>query len=171
MTDLDSDAGGGLFALNITDGAIVWKAPPGKACAGREHCSPAQLAPVTAIEGAIFSGSLDGHIRAYSAHSGAALWDADTERDFTPVNGVPGHGGSINGAGPVVAGGFVYVSSGYSRFGEMCSWRSPALSDWWYANCVSATFYSSADLLFHRRRRLNEWQVSARRQTKLNGRL
>ena len=46
------------------------------------------------------------------------LWDYDTGHEFKTVNGVPAHGGSINVAGPVVAGGVVYVLSGYDTFGE-----------------------------------------------------
>jgi hypothetical protein len=31
------------------------------------------------------------------------------------ANGVPAHGGSIAAAGPAIAGGLLYVMSGYSR--------------------------------------------------------
>jgi polyvinyl alcohol dehydrogenase (cytochrome) len=34
------------------------------------------------------------------------------------VNNVPAKGGSISVAGPVIAGGTVYVLSGYDTFGE-----------------------------------------------------
>ena len=94
----------------------MWEAPPATVCANREHCSPAQLAAVTAIPGVVFSGSLDGHLRAYSSQSGEVLWDYDTVRDFPTVNGVSAHGGSLNGPGPVVVGGMIYVNSGYIRF-------------------------------------------------------
>lgn len=116
--DLDPQKGGGLFALRLRDGATVWQALPPAACSGREHCSPAQLAAVTAIPGVIFSGSLDGHLRAYSSRSGRVLWDFDTAREFSTVNHVSAHGGSLNGAGATVAGGMVFVNSGYGRFGE-----------------------------------------------------
>jgi polyvinyl alcohol dehydrogenase (cytochrome) len=33
------------------------------------------------------------------------------------VNGVPGKGASISGPGPVVAGGLVFVNSGYGALG------------------------------------------------------
>jgi polyvinyl alcohol dehydrogenase (cytochrome) len=33
------------------------------------------------------------------------------------VNGVPGKGGSINGPGPVVAGGMLFTNSGYAYLG------------------------------------------------------
>ena len=41
----------------------------------------------------------------------------DTKRDYTTVNGVPAHGGSLDGRGVVIAGGMLYVNSGYTNFG------------------------------------------------------
>ena len=67
----------------------------------------------------MFSGSLDGHLRAYAADDGRVLWDVDTVREYKAVNGVTGRGGSLDGPGPVVVGGMVFVNSGYSRFGGM----------------------------------------------------
>jgi polyvinyl alcohol dehydrogenase (cytochrome) len=74
---------------------------------------------LTTIPGAVFSGSVDGHMRAFAAEDGRILWDFDTAREFSTVNGVRANGGSIDGAGAVVAGGMVYVSSGYARNGGM----------------------------------------------------
>jgi len=68
----DPKSGGGLFALRIDTGARVWSAPPPD-CGDRKNCSPAQSAAITAIPGAVFSGSVDGHIRAYSAKDGRIL--------------------------------------------------------------------------------------------------
>jgi len=116
---LDPQQGGGLTALDVLDGRKVWTAP-GVACAPpRPGCSPAQPAAVTAIDGAVFSGALDGHLRAFSTTDGGVLWDVDTARRYDTINGVPGEGGSLDGAGPVVAGGMVFVNSGYPRFGGM----------------------------------------------------
>jgi outer membrane protein assembly factor BamB len=64
--------------------------------------------PVSAIPVAVFSGSLDGHLRAYASETGVVIWDAHTATDFKAVNG-PAHGGSLDVAGPVIAGGMVYV--------------------------------------------------------------
>ena len=114
---LDPAKGGGLFALSLKTGEIVWSAPPSP-CATRVRCSPAQTAAVTAIPGVVFSGSLNGHIRAFAGVDGKLLWDYDTAHDFKTVNGVAAHGGSISVAGPVVAGGTVFVLSGYDSFGE-----------------------------------------------------
>ena len=74
---------------------------------------------MTAIPGAAFSGSVDGHIRAYSATDGSILWDFDTVREYDTVNGVAGRGGSLDGPGPVVAGGMMYINSGYPTNGGM----------------------------------------------------
>jgi polyvinyl alcohol dehydrogenase (cytochrome) len=72
---------------------------------------------VTAIPGVVFSGGLDGHLRAYAAGTGAVIWDVDTVRDYTAVNGTTAHGGSLDGPGPVVAGRMLYVNSGYTNYG------------------------------------------------------
>ena len=114
---LDPAKGGGLFALSVNTGEILWSARSAS-CGARAHCSPAQTAAVTAVPGLIFSASLNGHIRAYAAGDGKVLWDYDTAREFKTVNGIPAHGGSISVAGPVVADGIVYVLSGYDAFGE-----------------------------------------------------
>ena len=67
----------------------------------------------------MFSGALDGHLRAYSTEDGSVLWDADTVRDYDTVNGVTARGGSLNGPGPVVVDGMLFVNSGYGQFGTM----------------------------------------------------
>jgi polyvinyl alcohol dehydrogenase (cytochrome) len=116
--DLNPREGGGLTALRLPDGEKAWYAAP-PACGPRPGCSPAQSAAVTAIPGVVFSGSLDGHLRAFAADDGAIIWDFDTVREYDAVNGAKGHGGSIDGPGAVVAGGMLLVNSGYSRFGGM----------------------------------------------------
>ena len=100
----------------MSDGKIVWKtAAPG--CGDRAKCSPAQSAAVTAMPGVVFSGSIDGHMRAYDAETGRIIWDVDTARDFETVNHVGAHGGSIDLAGPAVADGMLLLTSGYGLFG------------------------------------------------------
>jgi len=74
---------------------------------------------VTVIPGVVFSGSLDGHLRAYSTTDGRVIWDFDTAREFTTVNGVSGRGGAINGPGPTAVGGMLFVNSGYGFLGQM----------------------------------------------------
>lgn len=113
---LNPDVGGGLAAYRVDSGQLVWKAP-GIPCGERRPCSPAQSAAVTAIPGVVFSGSLDGHLRAYSVADGAVVWDFDTERTYDTVNHVAGSGGSIDAAGPVAAEGMLFVLSGYPVYG------------------------------------------------------
>lgn len=114
---LDPKAGGGLFALKLETGEIVWHTPhPG--CGEKPGCSPAQSAAATAIPGVVFSGGLDGHLRAYSTEDGHILWDVDTQHEFKTVNGVAAHGGSLDGPGAVIVGGILYVSSGYAFAGS-----------------------------------------------------
>jgi polyvinyl alcohol dehydrogenase (cytochrome) len=115
-TDADPNQGGGMFALRLSDGQQLWYTPPGS-CAGRPRCSPAQSAAVSALPGIAFSGSVDGHMRAYSTTDGKVVWDFDTIRSYETVNGVPGRGGSIDGPGPSIAGGMVFVNSGYPTAG------------------------------------------------------
>ena len=67
----------------------------------------------------VFSGSDDGHLRAYATEDGRVLWDFDTVREYQGVNGVSGKGGSLDGAGPVLAGGMLFVNSGYARNGAI----------------------------------------------------
>lgn len=115
---VDPKAGGGLFALDAATGKRVWSAEP-PPCGERPNCSPAQSAAVTAIPGAVFSGSVDGHLRGYSARDGKIIWDFDTTQEFTTVNGVTARGGSIDGPGPTVAGGMLYAGSGYGAWGGL----------------------------------------------------
>ena len=116
---LDPQKGGGLHALDLKTGKIVWSAKPAPCAAARTDCSPAQSAAVTAIPGVVFSGSVDGHLRGYSASTGDVLWDADTAREFETVNGKPARGGSMDAAGPAVVNGMVFVNSGYAQWGGM----------------------------------------------------
>jgi polyvinyl alcohol dehydrogenase (cytochrome) len=115
-TDADPGQGGGMFALRLDNGEIIWYTPP-IACGERKRCSPAQSAAVSAMPGVAFSGSMDGHLRAYSATNGAVIWDYDTEHTYQTVNGVEGRGGSLDGPGPVIAGGMVFANSGYTAAG------------------------------------------------------
>ena len=106
---------GGMFALKLETGEKAWNTPAAAPdCKEIPNCSVAQMSPVTAMEGIVLSGSMDGHLRAYDAISGNIVWDYPTRREFETVNGVKAKGGSIGGSsGPVAAGGMLYVTSGY----------------------------------------------------------
>jgi polyvinyl alcohol dehydrogenase (cytochrome) len=115
-TDADPKQGGGMFALRLDNGERIWYTPP-PGCGERKRCSPAQSAAVSAIPGAAFSGSVDGHLRAYAATNGAIIWDFDTVRAYQTVNRVEARGGSLDGPGPVIANGMVFANSGYASAG------------------------------------------------------
>ena len=106
---------GGLFALRLTDGEPLWHTPaPKLACNSGRGCTGAQSAPASVIPGVVFSGLVDGHMRAYSTKDGSILWDFNTVRDYETVNHVPGKGGSIDAAGPAIADGLLVTNSGYA---------------------------------------------------------
>jgi polyvinyl alcohol dehydrogenase (cytochrome) len=116
---LNPKVGGGLFALDLKSGKTVWSAKHDACPASSTDCSPAQSAAVTAMPGVVFSGSVDGHLRAYSTQDGKVLWDIDTARAYQAVNGGIARGGSLDAAGPAVVNGMVVVNSGYGQWGGM----------------------------------------------------
>jgi polyvinyl alcohol dehydrogenase (cytochrome) len=61
----------------------------------------------------VFSGGWDGVVRALSATDGKVIWEYNTVQDIKTVNGVAAKGGSMGAPGPVVAGGMLFVPSGY----------------------------------------------------------
>ena len=58
-------------------------------------------------------------LRAYDSGNGKVLLDVNTINEYDTVNDVPARGGSINGPGATIAGGMVFVNSGYSSIGFM----------------------------------------------------
>jgi polyvinyl alcohol dehydrogenase (cytochrome) len=105
---------GGLFALKLATGEKVWNTPaPKLECTSGRGCTGAQSAPVSVIPGVVFSGSVDGHLRAYSTTDGRVIWDVNTAKEYETVNSVPARGGSIDAAGPAIADGLVVTNSGY----------------------------------------------------------
>jgi polyvinyl alcohol dehydrogenase (cytochrome) len=102
---------GGIAAVQLRDGERKWFTQPELAPAMAQH--PGHEGPLTAIPGVVFSGGWDGILRALSVADGKIIWQYDTIQDFKTVNGVAAKGGSMGAAGPVVAGGIVFVPSGY----------------------------------------------------------
>lgn len=99
-------AGGGLKALQLTTGKVDWNADVKADRRG-------QAGPATSIPGVVFTGGWDGILRAVDA-SGKLIWTFDANKDFQTTNGVIANGGSFGCAGPVAAGGMLYVASGYA---------------------------------------------------------
>jgi polyvinyl alcohol dehydrogenase (cytochrome) len=100
--------GGGLTALRLDDGGLVWRAALNADARG-------QIGAASGIPGVVFSGAWDGVLRAIDA-AGKVIWSFDTRRTFETINGVQAKGGSLGSPGPTIAGGIVYVSSGYVGF-------------------------------------------------------
>ena len=93
-----ANTSGALSALDLKtgDGALaIPRRRTTRLCsdARRAECSHAQSQAVTVMPGAAFSGSLDGHLRAYSTINGKILWDFDTAKAYQTVNGVNAAGG------------------------------------------------------------------------------
>ena len=107
----------GLTALKAATGEMLWHVPaPKVACSwGTTRCNNSQSAAATVIPGVVFSGTADGHLRAYSTKDGAILWDYDTAQAADTVNGGKTKGGALDGGGPVVVNGILYTNSGYGR--------------------------------------------------------
>jgi polyvinyl alcohol dehydrogenase (cytochrome) len=106
----------GIAGLNAADGKVLWQAdaPKSVPCnvpSGR--CLSGYSQAVTAVPGAVFSGALDGHLRAYAA-DGKLVWDYDTTTPLDTVNGIKAaSGGGLDMGGAVVAGGRLFIHSGY----------------------------------------------------------
>jgi len=105
---------GSLWALDPKTGIERWHTPsPTPACSWSEgQCSHAQSQAVTVMPGGVFSGSLDGHLRAYSTIDGKILWDFDTAKAFQTQNGVRASGGPLDHGGATIVNGGVYIISG-----------------------------------------------------------
>ena len=101
---------GGVAAVKMDTGEQKWftAVEPGK-----NPGPKGETAAITAIPGAIFSGGWDGMLRAFSTEDGHLLWEYNMVRNYETVNHVPAKGGSMASAGPTVAGGMVFVGSGY----------------------------------------------------------
>jgi len=99
-------ASGGVVFAPLSDwglprraGSSRWMRPPAKLSGrrrlrslrapGNQDALPPQLAPATAVPGVVFSGSMDGHLRAYRMTNGEIIWDFDTNREFPPSTRFP----------------------------------------------------------------------------------
>jgi len=120
----------GLTALDPASGKVLWHTPAPKApCQYRGDrsrdwapgvCMRAQSAAPGVMPGVVFSGTVDGWFRAYSAATGRILWgDSTTATTYDTVNGVKGQpGGGIDGMGPTIADGMVFTMSGFNGAGN-----------------------------------------------------
>jgi polyvinyl alcohol dehydrogenase (cytochrome) len=119
VSDTIGGTPGGLHAVKLSNGERSWFTPPASPICGTtgRGCNSAILAAITVIPGVVFTGSNDGGVRGYSTKDGSLLWEYDTNHEFQTVNRVPAKGASISGPGPTVAGGMLYINSGYGALG------------------------------------------------------
>lgn len=108
---------GALVAIDNATGKEAWRAPaPALPCGwGPAHCGQGQLGAVSAMPGVLFSGSLDGRIRAYRSADGRVIWEFDTGQAFAAVNGGVARGGGIDYGAQTLAEGMLFVQSGSMR--------------------------------------------------------
>jgi polyvinyl alcohol dehydrogenase (cytochrome) len=115
----DSAPKPGLYALDAKTGRPIWSMPAPLDCKGRKFCDPGISAPLTAIEGAVFAGHMDGMLRAYDSASGKVVWEYDSNTSVPTVSGASAHGGSFGGAGAAIRDGYLVINSGYGLYFHM----------------------------------------------------
>ena len=98
----------GVAAVDLATGEKKWLAPV-KAAGPRLGIGAA----LSVIPGVVFGGGYDGMLRAFQTNNGELIWQFNMLQDFKTVNGVEAKGGSMGQAGPVIAGGTLFVGSGY----------------------------------------------------------
>src|SRR5262249_10307791 len=114
VSDIRLPKPGGLHAVDLATGERVWYQPPQELkCKAGPTCNAALISAPTLIAGVLFAGANDGGLRAYSETVGEVIWEFDTTGEFVPLNQVRAAGGSIQGPGPTIVGGMVYVNAGY----------------------------------------------------------
>ncbi|MEX1257730.1 MAG: PQQ-binding-like beta-propeller repeat protein [Gemmatimonadota bacterium] len=115
----------GMYAFGIATGAPVWEhrlspdCPPERAervpgCQARFGLSATPLV----VDGAVISAGIDGRLYIFDGESGETLFQFDTARPFEAINGVEGHGGSIDAHSIAAGAGMVFIGSGYGSFSQ-----------------------------------------------------
>jgi len=111
----------GLSKIRLSNGERVWFTSTREHCNDangkpKDKCRPGLSAAITGIPGAIIAPALDGFLRAFDTETGKEIWNMDTTRDIVGVNGVAGHGGTMDAGGVVVTHGMMIFTSGYGGF-------------------------------------------------------
>lgn len=106
----------GLFAVDAASGEPVWSRLGATLCADRAHCVGAISAPPLATPDAVFAADVEGMLHAFDPKTGDVFWQFDSTRTFETLLGRTTRGGGIEGtAGPMLANGMLFVSSGYGQ--------------------------------------------------------
>jgi polyvinyl alcohol dehydrogenase (cytochrome) len=108
----------GVVALDLATGKEVWRhdaEAPAVCNVPSGRCSAGFGAATTSIPGAVFAGDGSGRLFAFDARNGHVLWTHDATGPFDTVNGLKeAPGGSMSMGGPTIAGGALFVHSGYN---------------------------------------------------------
>jgi len=108
----------GMVTLDAATGKELWRyeAVPNPNCnvpSGR--CTPNHGQAATVIPGVVFTGAGDGHLRAFDTATGKKVWDFDVAVPRDTVNGYKdAFGGHLDMAGASIAGGKLFIHSGYN---------------------------------------------------------
>ncbi len=127
----------GMAALDISTGEVIWRHESSRGCFIKlDEIDMATGAPkmswpscpqyygnsgaALGLDDMVLAGTLNGKLQAFSPDDGSILWEYDTKRPYEALNGVEGHGGSLDNAGSVAIGnGYMVVQSGYSYINQM----------------------------------------------------
>jgi polyvinyl alcohol dehydrogenase (cytochrome) len=120
--EVTPDGRPGVYAIDLDTGATVWESHP-KSFQRLPESEEIVLAdtifsaPVTLSNDLVFAASLNGILHAFDKNTGENVWVFDTDTATTSPGGQPGHGGTIDSVGPVLADDMLIVNSGYYFFG------------------------------------------------------
>lgn len=107
----------GVSAVDAVTGEVLWSHVQENVCGeGRPFCDPGVSAAITATDGAVIAGHLDGIIRIYDRDSGEIIWSYNTTTPVTGTNGVIAQGGGMSGSGPALGAGHMVINSGYGLY-------------------------------------------------------
>ena len=107
----------GVSAVDAATGEVLWSHVQNNVCGeGRPFCDPGVSAAITATDGAVIAGHLDGVIRIYDGPTGDIIWSYDTTNPVEGTNGVTAKGGGMSGSGPALGAGHMVINSGYGLY-------------------------------------------------------
>jgi polyvinyl alcohol dehydrogenase (cytochrome) len=116
----------GIYAFDIVTGVPVWEHRLSPDCSGDRRQRVPQCAaryglsatPLV-VDQAVVTGGLDGRVHVFDAKTGEVLFLYDTARPFETINGVEGHGGSIDAHSIGAGAGTLFIGSGYGSFSQV----------------------------------------------------
>ena len=106
----------GIHAVDAFTGEVHWSVSLADQCTPGERCQ-GYSAAITAIPGVLFAGRYDGVFQAFDSANGKLIWEFGTAREFSTLNGDRARGSTIDGPGPLIVDGMVYLNSGYGLYG------------------------------------------------------